>query len=512
MASKTSLLTPAPNKTKSKRAARVWRVNWCALTIMGLLLVLVIGTLVGYYFFGGDKGKSILSQAKVLTATRKQDELAINYTRLYLKSYQPMDLNGHVLLADLLARNPPTPMRLLEAIRTGETILRLDPNPKGERAQTARKRLIEAYLAVGPMLPREEQKYHTAALVMQDLIANLPAPPDASILQLQGRVFERLGAQGDNAKKQEAAAVLEKARKLDPKDIEAAEHLAVVYFMLLENHAKADAVLVDLIKVNPSVPAYLRVAKLREAFARELADHGREPDANVENDLAAQALQAALKEAPNDLETCLAAAESALVKANPKEAQEYLDRVPEAKRDDVRYQTFQGVADLYENRALDAIEEWSRGLRLTSGSEADLSFKLAAVLLQLGRVSEAEPLIDQFRRLTGVRLTEVGTVADEITPPAALLDGAAAEADQQAGGGDGGIGKGAAEGLRGVAMAVLLPARHVRRVDARRRQSAGLLSGGDRGQSPHRRHAAGARAPFCRAGASTMPRRSCARV
>ena len=109
----------------------------------------------------------------------------------------------------------------------------------------------------------------------------------------------------------------------------------------------------------------------------------------------------------------LAAADLALANKRPAEAAAHLDQVPEADRKDYRYRTLQGIVALHENKAEDAIESWSSGLKVTAGGDAELSWKLAFVLLQLGRVDEAEPLISQFRR-------NVGLTPEGRSPPSAL--------------------------------------------------------------------------------------------
>ena len=86
----------------------------------------------------------------------------------------------------------------------------------------------------------------------------------------------------------------------------------------------------------------------------------------------------------------------------PDEAAMHLDRIPEADRKDLSTAPSMGIVALYENKADDAIESWSRGLKIAGGSDAELSWRLAYVLLQLGRVEDAEPLISQFRRVVGL--------------------------------------------------------------------------------------------------------------
>ena len=112
-------------------------------------------------------------------------------------------------------------------------------------------------------------------------------------------------------------------------------------------------------------------------------------------------IKRAVDAAPHDLNVRLEAASLALAAKKPTEAAMHLDQVAEADRQNYVYLTLRGVVALHENRATDAVESWNRGLLNTGGSEAELSWKLAFVLLQLGRVDEADELIKQYRRLVG---------------------------------------------------------------------------------------------------------------
>ena len=62
----------------------------------------------------------------------------------------------------------------------------------------------------------------------------------------------------------------------------------------------------------------------------------------------------------------------------------------------------QGMIELAENRPDEAIESWQEGLIATGGNEPpSLTWRLAYIQLQLGRLGEAKPLIQQHRRITG---------------------------------------------------------------------------------------------------------------
>src|SRR5690606_6444313 len=77
------------------------------------------------------------------------------------------------------------------------------------------------------------------------------------------------------------------------------------------------------------------------------------------------------------------------------------DRLPEDVREGLRGQLARGLIDLARDQPDMAIESFRRGLEVSGGSDADLTWQLAYILTDLGRLSEAEPLIRQHRRLVG---------------------------------------------------------------------------------------------------------------
>ena len=122
---------------------------------------------------------------------------------------------------------------------------------------------------------------------------------------------------------------------------------------------------------------------------------------------AAEELRLALAKSPDDFNILLAAAENELQRGDVAKARAYFDRIPrrprEARsdRDMMQLRIVQGMIDLAENRPDEAIESWQEGLVATGGTNADLTWQLAYIQLEMGRLAEAEPLIQQHRRLTG---------------------------------------------------------------------------------------------------------------
>ena len=70
------------------------------------------------------------------------------------------------------------------------------------------------------------------------------------------------------------------------------------------------------------------------------------------------------------------------------------------------------MLNLNENRPDEAIQAWRAGLVMTGGTDDRLTAGLAELLIENGRLTEAKPLVEQFRRLTG---GEVANPRDQIT-------------------------------------------------------------------------------------------------
>src|SRR5207302_700799 len=60
-----------------------------------------------------------------------------------------------------------------------------------------------------------------------------------------------------------------------------------------------------------------------------------------------------------------------------------------------------GMIEFGEENPDEAIAVWRKGLMTSSGTDAEMTWWLAYSLIQLGRVSEAKPLLSQYRRLAG---------------------------------------------------------------------------------------------------------------
>ena len=104
----------------------------------------------------------------------------------------------------------------------------------------------------------------------------------------------------------------------------------------------------------------------------------------------------------------------ALGHRRPIEARRQLDAIAESKQDDLRVKILRGYLEFAELHPDDAIDQWRRGLLLVGGSDQDLTWRLAFHLVQLGRYTEAEPLREQYLRLSGGDKNGLGKFLDAL--------------------------------------------------------------------------------------------------
>lgn len=415
---------PGP-KSAPAPAPRAWRVNVRAVIVLGVALAAVVAALVTVQVVQARRGRpALLAQARKLVAAKPpEDALALSYLKEYL-AINPRDIEALDLRSEVLSRVARSPDQIEEAIRSAEAALRQEsaeaarrnePDVKSPRGRALRRRLVEAYLRVGPMVAPSNRKYGLAETMAKELADSTGAAAD---LRLHALALERLALAGDPKAFARAAARLEEARALEPGDIAGSERLARIYF-LMKQPEKAGAVLEALLKVSPTPASYLAAARFHASVAADAASSGRSAEVPALRTKVDDLIKRAVAAAPRDLAVRLEAASLALGARRPAEAAAHLDQVDEKDRQNYQYLTLRGVVALHENRATDAVDSWNRGLLNTGGTEAELSWKLAFVLLQLGRVDEADDLIKQYRRLVG---NSAGGGGDLVPPEARFLE------------------------------------------------------------------------------------------
>jgi tetratricopeptide (TPR) repeat protein len=424
---------------KSKTSGhRKVRVNLRALLIFSISLVALIALFAGVLIYrqSTTKGQSaLLRQARELAhAKPPRYDLAGSYLKEYL-NLRPDDPEALDLRAEILTDTANSPEHILSAIAASERVLRIDP----KRAATRRK-LVKLYakLVQPPINAPALVNFVTARLVVDQLVQeeDAKANPDPAVYRLAAQIIEGQ-ARMSNWKRElvnEAAGYYERALigdpekelKGDPKDIVAARALAELYFNQADKLAgrkkiKAvrnsdrekpqwEIILNNLLEANPTAETHLArhavylVADPDDKDKPDDKENDKNGPATKKNDKdgrAAREMKAAVALKPRDSDVLLEAANDALRRTNTGQARQYLDAIPQKDQSDPKVRLARGVLELYDNRADHAIESWRTSLTQRGGTDEDLSWRLAYVLLNLGRTDEAEPLINQYRRLTG---------------------------------------------------------------------------------------------------------------
>ena len=357
---------------KPDRSGREVRLNRRALAMVLLAGVFGVAGLVGLAAIRGRSGRSaLLIEAKRQRDEARRPDLALGYLNRYLE-LAPDDLDALDQRAALLALAAREPKAIEAAIKAH--VLLLSKGGSG----SARKRLAGLYL-------RSEQ-YRAAEQAARDHLK--ARPRDVEARRLLARALEGAGRQGDPKALDAAVAEYEAAEALDPGDVASAERLAALEFEKSGDRATAARVLDALLAHNPKSPA------ARLARARFFGGTGDAQAASTEID-------EALRLDPTGVDVRLAAADASIRRGDPADAARHLDAIGPAASGDLRVKVTRGTIELLERQPDRAVRDWQDGLAQSGGGDAELTWRLAHVLIQLGRPREAEPLVAQYRRLSG---------------------------------------------------------------------------------------------------------------
>ena len=362
--------------------AKAVRLNLRALIIVGVLVLLLFPGLYLIKVYQDRASRTnILKEAKSSLAAGRAD-LAISYLNRFL-TLEPDSLEALDLKSKILSDAAREENGYNEAIKAHSQLLSRLKDPGDPAYFGSRKRLIELQL--------RSQRYRAAEASAQELLKF--APDDPEVFRLMARALEGSGslAQGETKDLENAVRFYEKAEAKKPGDILGGERLAQLYRTRFNDIKQASRIMDDVLRYNPkSAPA--RLARYR--FFLSL----NEPAA-VEK--AMREVDEAIRLAPKELETRLVAAETAAQRGDTKAARLHLQQIDPKPVNDLRVKLVEGLIELNESKIDDAIQSWRSGLVMTGGNDAELTWRLAHVLLQLGRVKDAEPLISQYRRLVG---------------------------------------------------------------------------------------------------------------
>ncbi len=405
------------------------RVNRRALIVLGGVVLLGVLSFVPLRLLSDQATRrSALDQIEESVKTGQVD-LALRNLENYTAAW-PEDIPGLELQAKLLADNARTGDAVLRAARANDQLLRLDPSGKGR--QETRRRLVRLYIiqsyalrrrAEVERLPGEEWtrdlRYQAAATIGRQMIAADPKDAEAHFLLAQAlegtagatrdrsaTAAERPADPKGKAAGQagtplaEAVANYEEALRLDPGNLASAQRLAQVYLERRNDPAKAEATLDALLKARPADPE-ARLVRY-EFFA------GRSKRRDLAEDVRAEArkragaeLDAALAIAPESVVVRKFAATDAFERLDFAEARRQLAAIPEASQSDVGVRLMRGHLEQAEQHPDEAIDQWRKGLAMVAGGNLDLTWQLASMLIDLGRIAEARPLVSQIERLEG---------------------------------------------------------------------------------------------------------------
>ena len=394
---------------KSNRAAgrlapkREVRLNRRALVVVVVAALLALPALFGLKAIQDRWGRSAL----LLEARKQRDQghrpdLAIGYFDRYLE-LAPDDLEAVDERAALLAEAARDLDHVEVAIKAHVRLLGRAGKALGADRGPARRRLAGLYL--------RSNQFRAAEQAARDQIAREPA--DVEGRRLLARALEGSGRQGDAQALAWAAAEYEAAEVQAPGDVASGERLAALYLDKFADREKADRVIEALVARNPkSIRAHL-------AKGHFLAAVGNPKGASAEVD-------EAVRLGPGDLDARLAAAAEASRRGDPAAARVHLAAIDPPRPDDLRVKVARGEVELDERRAEEGLRDWRDGLALTGGTDTDLTWRLAHVLIQLGRPREAAPLVSQYRRLCGG--DEVPSAYRYLVGLSALKSGRVAEA------------------------------------------------------------------------------------
>jgi tetratricopeptide (TPR) repeat protein len=359
-----------------------------ALVVLGVVLTVGISLLAwGAYKNRSGQDDSFLTQARACLA-KNDFATALRYLDWHLES-QPRDVDALVLKGQILADVAGTSEQAAAALPANEEALRLDPSRR-----EVRRRLARLNLRAG--------RFQTAETHARNLLDPKQGgdPKDADAHRLLGDALVAQARRGAADLWPKAIASYETAQTLDPGHIEGAVALAALYQNRAHKPQKALRVMDELLRYHP------QSSKARLARYSYFLSSNQLEKARAE-------LEEAVRLAPHDPRIQLLAAEDALRRGDTEAARQHVARVPEETTNALLKLNTQAAIEFQDRNYEAAIHDWQEALKITGGTNTEVTWRLAYVLLSLGRPDEAQPLVAQYHRLTdGDQPTTAGIFLD----------------------------------------------------------------------------------------------------
>ncbi len=376
-------LLKAPNP-HSGRTRRLNRRALVALVVIAIVLPITFLLLRGFQTQRSQP--QLLEEAKKQLESGKTD-LALSYLNNFILA-NPQDsarldeaLN---LRAKTLAETARDDGGVSAAIKAYNPILARDAEkPEG---QEIRRKLAILHLKLRPPMAQ------AAEILATELIRR--GANDADAHRLLGKALRQLGQGGGNSANEhldKARSEFELAEKLEPGDVETAEELADLYFRSNKPQL-ARQVLDQVLETSKGDRDKLAAAHL--ARSRFFNAVGERAQAAIE-------VQAAIKVVPGNLDARLVLAEMAALVGDSRTAKSHIEAIDSKNKGDLRVKYLNGMIQLTEQKHDEAVASWRSGLLQSGGNDVLMTWRLAQMLLQLNRIDEAQPLIEQYRRLLG---------------------------------------------------------------------------------------------------------------
>jgi tetratricopeptide (TPR) repeat protein len=369
------------------------------INLKGLVVLCVVVLLSPIFYLAlttyqdGRLHRMAMEQAKQAAAKGDIDKAILILSR-YLESW-PEDIPGLELMAQLRTAGARTLNELIMAAESQSLLLRVDPLPP--KRQDNRRELVKLYIRWSDgirlisanrnlSIDKTQNRSRTAVKIAEQIIAL--GSDNAETRRLLAMAQESLAAAGDARALVEATVEYEKALRHDRGDVPSAERLAMIIFEREKSTTGADEVLEELLQAKPDS------VEVRLARYRFFTKTNRFDKAQAE-------LDKAIKLAPTSTEVRLICASEAIQHRDPATARRHLNVLPANSQLDRRVLLLRGFVDLSERHPDVAVGAWREGLVSSGGADRELNWRLAYTLIQLGRFVEAEPLMNQYRRLAG---------------------------------------------------------------------------------------------------------------